>query len=112
MNKLAVFIVGTVMELSLQPNQPGVLQELVVVMSGLVAVMVDEKVVGSLQPNHPGVLQVLVVAVETEVVVMALVGSLQPNHPGVLQVSVRDKVVLLEVVVTLLVTGGSSVPLL
>lgn len=113
------------------PNQPGVLQVLVLVLvivlvtlepgaADVVVVMVVEEVVvmGSLQPNQPGVLQVLVdveVVLEDEVVVVVapvvVDSSRQPHHPGVLHVSVRVRVV--EVLVLVLeVVVVDSVPLL
>lgn len=45
---------------SLQPNQPGVLQVVVLVVGVVVVVVV---VLSSKQPHHPGVLQVVVVLV-------------------------------------------------
>lgn len=110
------------------PNQPGVLQVLVLVLvkvvvtldpgaAIVVVVIVEDSVVvmGSLQPNHPGVLHVLVdveEVLEDEVVVVAPVvvdSSRQPHQPGVLHVSVRVRevdVLVLDVVVV------DSVPLL
>lgn len=121
---------------SLQPNQPGVSQvvllladedvdvgrERVVVIVGTGAAVLEELelvvvvvVVGSLQPNHPGVLHVDVdvAVVEEDVVVVVIsvvvVLSRQPHQPGVLQVSVRVRVrvLVLERVVVVV-----SVPLL
>lgn len=90
---------------SLQPNQPGVLQDEVEVVEVLVGVawggvllLLLVVVVSSLQPNQPGVLQVevevvvvvlLVLVVAPEVVV---VSSKHPHQPGVLQVEVRVRV--------------------
>ena len=117
-------VVGLVVVVgSLQPNQPGVLHVLELVLVGLGVVEVvrarvvvtvgqgeapeevvaveDVVVVGSLHPNHPGVLHV-VVELEVVLVVVAVVvvvSSKQPHHPGVLHVSVR---VLVAVLVLLL----------
>jgi len=93
---------------SLQPHQPGKVQELVaeiVAVLSVVAVVVD----GSLHPNQPGVSHV-----EVEVIGMLVVidgrpvvdgGSRQPHQPGVLHVSVlvcvKDVVDALELVVVL-----------
>lgn len=116
---------------SLQPNQPGVLHVLELVLAlllvellrGRVVVTVgqgaaleevvevdDVVVVGSLQPNQPGVLHVVdeLEVVLVEVAVVVVVSSKQPHHPGVLHVSVR--VLVAEVVVLLVVVV--SVPLL
>lgn len=71
-----VVVVGVV--LSLQPNQPGVLQVEVDVLVVVVVVVVPVVVVSSKQPHQPGVLQVsvlvlvLVLDVELEVVVVSV----------------------------------------
>jgi hypothetical protein len=103
---------------SLHPNQPGVLQVVVVaVTEGRVVVAVGAGVavvvvVGSLHPNQPGVLHVVVVAVlvgEVVVVVVAVVlSSRQPHHPGVSHVDVLVYDVVVEVVVVVV----TSEPLL
>lgn len=113
---------------SLQPNQPGVLQDVVAVV--LVEDVEDVVEVGvgsdevllllllvvvfsSLQPNHPGVLQV---EVEVDVVVTGtlvtglevvdLSSSRQPHQPGVLHVEVRLRVFVVDV------DGGADVAVL
>lgn len=62
-------VVGAVVVLSLQPNQPGVSQVLVDVVVD-VEVLAGVVVVGSLQPHHPGVLHVSVL-----VLVLVVVGE-------------------------------------
>jgi len=110
--------IGVCSGLSLQPNQPCVWQDVVVISPVVVAETVEGTVmlggskpgsVGSvsspsLQPNQPGVLQVVVevvvvvVSVEVEVMVtisvvvelllLVVVSSRQPHQPGVLHVDV------------------------
>lgn len=99
---------------SLQPNQPGVsqdvellaelvgLDEVVVIVGagaalGEVTVVVVVMVVGSLHPNQPGVLQedVVIVLVQVVVEVVLVVSSRHPHQPGVLHVSVLVRVVVL-----------------
>lgn len=96
---------------SRQPNRPGCLQVVVVIVDAGIVVetagvgVVEVVVVGSLQPNQPGVSHVdveVLVAEDTEVIVV--VSSKQPHHPGVLQVDVLVEVgdvvvVVVEVVV-------------
>lgn len=55
-----LLLVVVVVVLSLQPNQPGVLQVLVVVVEVLVLVVVGPLVVVSKHPHHPGVSHVAV----------------------------------------------------
>jgi hypothetical protein len=104
---------------SLHPNQPGVLQVVVVaVTEGRVVVTVGAGVavvvvvVGSLHPNQPGVLHVVVVAVlvgeVVAVVVVVVLSSRQPHHPGVSHVDVLVYDVVVEVVVVVV----TSEPLL
>jgi hypothetical protein len=103
---------------SLQPNQPGVLQVVVVAVTvGRVVVTVGAGVavvvvVGSLHPNQPGVLHVVVVAVlvgeVVVVVVVVVLSSRQPHHPGVSHVDVLVYDVVVEVVVVVV----TSEPLL
>ena len=91
---------------SLQPNQPGVLQLVDVLASGVevtvgegvmivvVVVVVVVVVISSLQPNQPGVLHVEVDVVVVGGVVVGVtpvavvVSSRHPHHPGVLHVDV------------------------
>lgn len=89
-------------DLSLQPNQPGVSQldvlvAGVVVIGAVLEVVVVVVVDSSLHPNHPGVSQVLVDVVvvvdDVVVAVVVVVSSRQPHQPGVLQVAVRVRVV-------------------
>lgn len=95
---------------SRQPNRPGCLHVVVVMVEAGMVVeiagfgVVVVVVVGSLQPNQPGVLHVSVVVLVSEVVeVVVVVSSKQPHHPGVLQVDVLvevgEVVVAVEVVV-------------
>lgn len=97
---------------SLQPNQPGVLQLVDVLASGVevtvgegVMIVVEVVVViSSLHPNQPGVLHVEVDVVVVGGVVVGVtpvavvVSSRHPHHPGVLHVDVL--VCTLVVVVT------------
>ena len=89
---------------SLQPNQPGVLQLVDVLASGvevtvgegvmIVVVVVVVVVISSLHPNQPGVLHVEVDVVVVGGVVVGVtpvavvVSSRHPHHPGVLHVDV------------------------
>ena len=109
---------GDVVEGSLQPNHPGELQVVEVLVGGVrVAVGVETMlllvvvlVVSSLHPNHPGVLHVEVVVVVVVLVLVVIpdvvvVSSRHPHHPGVRHVDVRVcvlVVVVVEVVVPVL----------
>jgi len=115
------FVVVVDVELvSLQPNQPGDLQavvvtgdvelDLVVLVVMVVVVAVVAVAVSSLQPNQPGVRQVVVVVVVVSVTVvvdlclLVVDSSKHPHQPGVLQVVVRvavDVVELLDDVVVI-----------
>jgi hypothetical protein len=79
---------------SLHPNQPGVLQGVVVVGPSLLEVVVVDVVVD--------VVDVVVV------VVVVVDSSRQPHHPGVLHVEVRVVVVLVQLVVLVVVGEGSD----
>jgi hypothetical protein len=93
---------GTVVDESRQPSQPGSWQVVLdvgvmvgtTVGEGVALVVVVVVVVGSLHPNQPGVLHVVVVAVGelvvvlVVVVVVVVVSSKHPHQPGVSQVDV------------------------
>lgn len=117
---VAADVCAGVLALSLQPNQPGVLHVvlLVVVVKELLLEVVVVVVVLSLQPNQPGVLHVLVVVVVVVVLELVVVGgpvvvsSKHPHHPGVAHVAVRVRVVCVEVADEVVVVVVDSVPLL
>lgn len=117
-SEVAAEVFAGVVALSLQPNQPGVLHVvLLVVVEELLLEVVVVVVVLSLQPNQPGVLHVLVVVVVVvlELVVVGgpvVVSSKHPHHPGVAHVSVRVCDVCVEVADEVVVVVVDSVPLL